>query len=134
MKYLYLACRILLALVFAVSGADKLFHLFPMSQVPPADSSQTILMTLLTSTGWLKVIGITELGGGLAVLYGGTVPFALCLLAPLTVNILVVCFLIAGGGKVAIPGLVVAGLELVLFYAYRDSFAGIWTVKAKPTV
>jgi uncharacterized membrane protein YphA (DoxX/SURF4 family) len=134
MKYFYLVCRILLAVVFAVSGADKLFNLFPTQHMPPADSPQTILFTLFKTTGWLKLIGVTELVGGLAVLYGGTVPFALCLLAPLTVNILAVDFLIAGGGKAAIAGLVVTALELVLFYAYRGSFAGIWTTKAKPTV
>lgn len=132
MKYLYLVLRILLAIVFVVSGADKLHPMFPRPQMPPGDP-QTVLFTLLATSGWLKIIGLTELLGGLLILYGGTVPFALCLLAPLTVNILAVSFLIAGGGKAAIAGLVVTALELVLFYAYRSSFAGIWTTKAAPT-
>lgn len=133
MKYLYLVCRILLAVVFIASGADKLFRLFPHPVMVPGDP-QTILFTLLFTSGWIKVIGVAEFIGGLLVLYSGTVPFALALLAPITVNILAVSYLIAGGGKAAIPGLVVTALELVLFYGYRGSFAGIWTTKATPTV
>ena len=30
--------------------------------------------------------------------------------------------------------IVVTILEIVLLYAYRGSFAGIWTTKAKPTL
>jgi putative oxidoreductase len=131
MKYLYLACRILLAFVFILSGADKLFHLFH-PHMPPADSPQTILFTLLTSSGWMKIIGLAELFGGILVLIGGTVPLGLCLLAPVTVNILAVSYLIAGGGKAAIAGLVVTLIELILFWGYRAYFAGIVNFKAKP--
>ena len=70
MKYLYIACRVLLALVFILSGADKLFHLFHMA-MPPAGTPQTILFTLLISSGWLKLIGLTEFVGGLLVLFYG---------------------------------------------------------------
>ena len=132
MKYVYIACRILLAIVFVLSGFDKIHQVFPHPPSVPGDP-QTILFTLLFTTGWIKVIGLAELIGGLLVLYGGTVPFALCLLAPVTVNILAVSYLIAGGGKAAIPGLVCTVLELALFYAYRGSFAGIWTTKAERT-
>jgi putative oxidoreductase len=132
MKYLYIACRVLLAIVFIMSGVDKIHQVFPHPPSVPGDP-QTILFTLLFTSGWIKVIGLAELIGGLAILYGGTVPFALCLLAPVTVNILAVSYLIAGGGKAAIAGLVVTVLELVLFYAYRGSFTGIWTTKATPT-
>jgi putative oxidoreductase len=130
MKWLYLIARILLAFVFVASGIDKLHPIFPHPAMVPGDP-QTILFTLLFTTGWLKVIGFFELVGGLLVLIGGTVPLGLCILAPITVNILAVSFLIAGGGKAAIPGLVVTVLELLLFWGYRPYFAGILTSKAK---
>jgi hypothetical protein len=33
-----------------------------------------------------------------------------------------------------IAPVVVTILETVLLYAYRESFAGVWTTKAKPTL
>jgi putative oxidoreductase len=90
-------------------------------------------MEVMGPTGWLKFIGLCEVLGGAFVLYRGTVPIGLVFLAPVTVNILLFSFLVAGGGAVAVPGLVILVLELILFYGYRGYFADILTRHAQPT-
>jgi uncharacterized membrane protein YphA (DoxX/SURF4 family) len=132
MKYVYLVCRILLGLGFVLSGAGKLFP-FMHAPAPVPGTAAAALMAAMVPTGWMKVVGLAELFGGLFVLYGGTVPLGLVLLAPVTVNILAVNILIMGGGGGLIAGLVCTVLELALFYAYRASFAGILTYRATST-
>jgi len=87
---------------------------------------------LMMASGWMKVIGAAQLIGGLLVLAGGTLPLGLCILGPLLVNILCFHAFFMGGQGIA-PGLVFTLFWLVLLYAYRASFAGIFTTKATPT-
>jgi putative oxidoreductase len=132
MKYVYIVARVLLALAFIPSGIDKLHQIFPHPPMVPGDP-QTIMFTLLATTGWLKVIGLTELLGGIFVLVGRTVPLSICLLAPVTINILAFGYLVAGGGKNGLGGLITAALELLLIYGYRHYFAGILSFEPKTT-
>lgn len=132
MKYLYLIVRILLGLMFVVFGANILHPFMPM-QMPPAGSPPAQLMGVLVPSGWMHLIGVFQLLGGLLVLIGGTAPLGLCFLAPVLVNILTFHLLLTGGAGIA-PGLVATVLELILIYAYRANFAGIFTYKATPTL
>jgi hypothetical protein len=132
MKYLYLIVRILLGLMFVVFGANILHPFMPM-QMPPAGSPPAQLMGVLVPSGWMHLIGVFQLLGGLLVLIGGTAPLGLCFLAPVLVNILTFHLLLTGGVGIA-PGLVATVLELILIYAYRANFAGIFTYKATPTL
>lgn len=77
-------------------------------------------------------VGFFQLLGGILVLIGGTLPLGLCILGPVIVNILIFHVTLAGGQGIA-PGIVAAILEIVLIYAYRANFAGIFTYQAKPT-
>jgi len=130
MKYVLLICRILLALVFIVFGFNKV-HEFMHAPMPPASSLPGQFFGVFFVSGYLKAIGIFEVLGGLLVLLGRTTPLGLCILCPITVNILLFTFLIAGGqGPWA--GLVCTLLELVLIYGYRSSFTGILSFDAKP--
>jgi putative oxidoreductase len=131
MKIVALICRILLGLGFVVFGANILHPFLPM---PPMDPSlpATKWDMLMMASGWMKVIGAAQLIGGLLVLFGGTVPLGLCILGPLLVNILCFHAFFTGGAGIA-PGLVFTLFWLVLIYAYREHFAGIFTTKATPT-
>jgi putative oxidoreductase len=131
MKIVALICRILLGIGFVVFGANILHPFMPMHP-PPVSSPPGQFMELFFATGWMKVIGIFQLVGGLLVLIGGTAPLGLCLLAPVLVNILCFHSLLMGGQGIA-PGLVFTLFEVVLIYAYRANFAGIFTAKAVPT-
>ena len=132
MKIVALICRILLGLMFVVFG-DNLMHPFlPMDSMPPAGSPPAQFMGVMMSTGWMHHIGFFQFLGGLLVLIGGTAPLGLVILGPILVNILTFHALLAGGHGIGL-GLFATLLEIILIYAYRANFAGIFTYKAKPT-
>ena len=130
MKVVALISRILLGAIFVFFGANLVHPFLPMPQTPQPPLI-TELMHVLMSSGWIKVIGAFQVLGGVLVLAGGTVPLGLCILCPLTVNILCVHAFLTHGSGIG-PGLLTAVLELVLIYAYRASFAGILSVHNKP--
>jgi uncharacterized membrane protein YphA (DoxX/SURF4 family) len=134
MKYVYLICRILLGLMFVFFGIN-LMHPFPFMpmQMPPAGSPPAQFMGVMAPSGWMHHVGFFQFLGGLLVLIGGIAPLGLVILGPILVNILTFHILLTGGHGIA-PGLVATLLEIILIYAYRANFAGIFTYKATPTV
>jgi putative oxidoreductase len=131
MKYLYLICRILLALVFIVFGFNGL-HPFMHMDMPPANSLPGQFMAVMGPSGWLHHVAALEVLGGILLLIGGTAPLGLVILGPIIINALMFHILLAGGQGIA-PALVAAALEIILIYGYRSNFAGIFTYKATPT-
>jgi uncharacterized membrane protein YphA (DoxX/SURF4 family) len=132
MKIIVLICRILLGLMFVVFGLNILHPFIPMKQPPPTPL-QTAFFTAMMGSGWMKLIGAFQVLGGLLVLAGGTLPLGLCILCPLTVNILSFHSFLAGGEGIGL-GLFATVLEIVLIYGYRASFAGVLSASQKPTV
>ena len=132
MKYLALICRILLGASFVFFGANIL-HPFLHMPAPVTGTAVGNWQVAMMASGWMKAIGLFQLLGGLLVLFGGTLPLGLCILCPITVNILLfhICFL---GGTGIGPGAFTAVLELVLLWAYRRNFSGILTAAAVPTL
>jgi putative oxidoreductase len=131
MKIVALICRILLGLMFVVFGANALHPFMPMP-TPPPGSLVAQFMGVMGPSGWMHHVGFFQLLGGLLVLIGGTLPLGLCILGPIIVNILIFHITIMGGQGIGM-GLVAALLEIILIYAYRANFAGIFTYKATPT-
>ena len=132
MKVLALICRILLGAIFVFFGANVVHPFLPMPPLPPAGTFLGDFDHAMMGSGWMTVVGVFQVLGGLLVLIGGTVPLGLCILCPLTVNILCAHVFLMGG-KGIVPGLVTAVLELVLIYAYRGSFAGVLSASQRPT-
>jgi len=128
MKIAVAISRILLGLVFAVFGFNKIVP-FMHPAMPTGDAGA--LMVLMYSHGWLTFYGFVETASGLMLLFGRYVPLALTLLAGLITNILLFGLTLAPSGLVI--GLVIGLLELFLVYAYRDSFAGIFDRRAQPS-
>lgn len=132
MKVLAIVCRILLGLVFVFFGC---MGLFMHPALPPRGTALGDFINIFHEVGWAQVISAFQVIGGLLVLFGGTVPFGLCILCPITVNILLFHTLFhAVAPSMIVAPIVVTILEIVLLYAYRASFAGVWTTKATPTV
>jgi len=131
MKYLALICRILLGLMFIVFGANVMHPFMPAPPMDP-NSPPAKFMMVMGPSGWMHHVGFFQVLGGLLVLIGGTAPLGLVILGPILVNILIFHILLMGGQGIA-PGAVATVLEIVLIYAYRANFAGIFTYRAKPT-
>jgi len=131
MKWLYLVCRILLGALFVFAGVMKIHPFGPQDMHMPAPAMQWF--GVMISSGWIVVLGYFEVLGGLLLLIGGTLPLGLCIVCPITVNILLFDILLAGRQGIG-AALVLVAFEVVLIYGYRGSFAGILSYKAKPTL
>ena len=132
MKIVALICRILLGLMFVVFGANGIHPFIPMGPMPPAGSPPAQFMGVMMPSGWMHHVAFFQILGGLLVLIGGTAPLGLVILGPILVNILLFHILLTGGQGIA-PGLIATLLEIILIYAYRNNFAGIFTYRATPT-
>jgi uncharacterized membrane protein YphA (DoxX/SURF4 family) len=126
MKIVTMIARILLALLFLVSGLDKLFHFFPPQPLPPGAAGK--FMDALMSTKYLVIIGLCEAVGGILLIVNRFVPLALTILGPVIVNILLTGTLMDHRGLV--PGIVVTVLWFVVFWWHREAFAKI--LEARP--
>lgn len=128
MKIAALIARILLGLEFLVFGLNGFLHFIPNPPMQPSDMN-TFSMLLFRSHYIVPVLTLQVIGGAL-LLIGRFIPLALVLLGPIVVNILITHILLQPAGLP--PGALAAVLWLVLFYAYRQYFAGIFTANATP--
>ena len=129
MKILVLGSRILLGMLFTAIGLNHLVKFTHMA-VPPGDPAT--LLGLMVAHHWFVFYGLIEEAGGLMLLSGWFVPLGLTLLAGMGANILLFHITLERSG---LPAMLFFGLlELLLVYAYRASFAGIFAAKAKPAV
>ncbi|MBG26030.1 MULTISPECIES: DoxX family membrane protein [Croceibacter] len=110
--------RYLLALMLLVFGLNKFLKLLPMPELPPNAAE---FMTELAATGYvLPVVGAIEIFIGILLLINKWTPFALVLLAPISVNILLFHLFLD------LPGiggaLIVAILNGILIYKHWSKF------------
>jgi uncharacterized membrane protein YphA (DoxX/SURF4 family) len=122
MKYVIVIVRVLLGLMFVVFGSNAFFHFIPM---PEMHGQAGAFITALASSGYLYVIAVLQVLGGLCLLLGARfVPLGLTLLGPVIVNIVLYhLFLDTQGLPMAI---VVAALALFLLWIYRFKFPAIF--------
>ncbi|MES2487543.1 MAG: DoxX family membrane protein [Bacteroidota bacterium] len=115
--------RIILGLILIVFGANKLFNFIPLPQ-PPQGALD--FMTSLDATGYaLPVIAIFEIAIGLMLLFRIWVPFALVLLVPLSLNILLFHLFLDVPGIIA--AVVVVALNGILLYKHRIKYIPLFT-------
>ncbi|WP_310993299.1 DoxX family membrane protein [Aequorivita marina] len=116
--------RVVLGLGLLFFGLSKLIHFnFLPTHIYTGD--EALLMEILSNSGYLlKAIGVFEILIGLMLILGKWVPFALILLAPISVNILL--YHVFTGKPGFIPAIIVIALNVVLIYkhwkAYRPLF------------
>ena len=123
MKYLIVIVRVLLGLEFVVFGSNAFFHF--MGPMPEMEGQAGAFMTALMSSGYMYVIAILQILGGLCFLLGARfVPLGLTLLGPVIVNIILFhVFLLPQGIGI---GIVDAVLALFLLWIYRFKFPAIF--------
>jgi uncharacterized membrane protein YphA (DoxX/SURF4 family) len=123
MKYVIIIARVLLGLVFVVFGSNAFFHF--LGPVPEMQGQAGAFITALMSSGYMYVIAMLQVLGGLCLLIGSR--FAapgLMLLGPVIVNIVLYhIFLDHTANPVAI---VIALLALFLLWVYRFKFPAIF--------
>ena len=112
--------RILFGLFLLLFGVNKFANFMPF---PPIPGDGGTLMGIYFTSGFLKLIGILEILGGLALLTGKYVPLALTFMVAIMFNAAVFHALHDPANIVAaIVGLV---LGLALVYAYKDRFSSL---------
>jgi putative oxidoreductase len=122
MKYAIIIPRVLLGLVFVVFGANAFLHFIPMS---PMQGQAGAFIGALVSSGYIYVIALLQVVGGLLLLIGARfVPLGLTLLGPVIVNIMLYhIFLDPSGLPMAC---VISILALFLLWVYRYKFPAIF--------
>ena len=114
--------RILFGLFCLIFGLNKFIGFMPF---PPIPGDGGTLMAIYASSGFMKIIGVLEILGGLALVIGKYVPMALVFLVAIMFNAFLFHALhdpanIAG----AVLGMILA---LILVYAYKARFASLFS-------
>ena len=129
MKIVSWIARILLGLMMVVFGSNPFLKFLPM-QLPPGLAGQ--FLSVLIQSHIVYVVGAVQVIGGLLVFINRYVPLGLTLLGPVIVNIL--CYHLFMDPKGIGPGILALICWFILFFRYRQSFAGILgTQPVQPT-
>ncbi len=129
MKHAILGARLLLGFSFIVFGINPWLQFLPL---PELNEAAKAFFSAMSTSYLLTFVKITEVVGGLLLLTGRFVPFALIILAPIVLNILFFhVFLDTTGLSLA---LFLMALQVFLAWAYRDSFTGVLAMNAQPKV
>ena len=122
MKIVTLIARLLLGLISVVFGLNAFLNFLNMGPMPSGLAGQFIGALALSHYFW--VVAALQVVGGALLLINRFVPLGLVLLGPVIVNIILYhAFLNPAGAPLAIVVLI---LWLVVFYAHRQYFSGIF--------
>ena len=109
--------RILLGIMMVFFGLNKFAHFMDF---PPIPGDGGVLMGIYISSGFMSLIGVLEIAGGVGLLINKFVPLSLTLLIAILFNATMFHVLHDMGNVVgALVGLI---LGIVLVYAHKDRF------------
>lgn len=112
--------RIVLGVLLIVFGANKFLNFIPMEQ--PSGAAGEFLSSLASSGYVFPVIGCLEVVIGLLLVIKKWVPFALVLLAPISINILLYHLFLDIPGKGLTVAIAIAAIHVMLIYKYWSSY------------
>jgi len=122
MKIVTLIARLLIGLIFVVFGLNGFLNFLNMGPMPSGLAGQFIGALALSHYYW--VVAALQVVAGVLLLINRFVPLALVLLGPVIVNIICYhAFLNPSGAPLAVVVLI---LWLIVFYAHRQYFSGIF--------
>ena len=117
---------VLLFLVFTCMALLLMLKVIPMPPPPPEGTPAAMFMGAVAPTGYLTMIQLFEMIGGILVVIPKTRNFGLLVLGPIIVNILAFhIFIMKGEGLFNPPVILVSVLAAFLLWAGRKSFAGL---------
>jgi putative oxidoreductase len=124
MKYAIIIVRVLLGLVFVVFGSNAFLHFIPNQPIPGQAGA---FLGALASSGYLYVIAVLQVLGGLCLLLGARfVPLGLTLLGPVIVNIVLFHVFLDKSAFGLGMACVISLLTLFLLWIYRFKFPAIF--------
>ena len=126
MKLASTIARLLLGVIFVVFGLNMWFHFIPIPPFPE-DSQAGAFMGAIYMTGFLTVVKVLEVTGGLLLLTGRYTNLALALLGPVIVNIALFHIFLVGSGY-AMPALL-GVLSLVVLAGRKDFTSALFASK-----
>lgn len=114
--------RLLLGLLLLLFGINKVFDLVPMFEMPLGAAD---FIESLKNSGYVfYTVALIEIVVGLLLLFKKWVPFALVILAPISLNILLFhMFLNVSDILVAI---IIASLNIILIYKYWKAYRSLF--------
>ena len=114
--------RIILGIVLIIFGLNKFLNFMSM---PPMEGDAATFMGGLRVSGYMfPLLGIIEILVGVLLILNKAVPFALILLAPLAVNM--VLFHVAMAPAGILPAAIVFVLNAYLMYTDWDKFKDLF--------
>lgn len=122
MKIVVLIARLLLGLIFVVFGLNGFLNFLNMGPMPSGLAGQFVSALALSHYFW--VVAALQIIGGALLLVNRYVPLGLVLLGPVIVNIILYHLFLNPAGM--LMAVVVAILWLIVFYAHRQYFSGIF--------
>lgn len=130
MKIATLVAGALLGLLFIMSAVTFLFKLVNIPELPEG-TPMASFMAALVPTGYMTVVKVIELLGGIFVAIPRTRNLGLLFLGPILVNIFVYHQLVAGDGVLQPMLLGIAALALFLLWVERKAWlALVWPLKS----
>jgi uncharacterized membrane protein YphA (DoxX/SURF4 family) len=125
MKIAVMVARILLGLIFFVFGLNGFLHFMPN---PPPTPAAGAFFGALIATGYMfSLVFLPQVLGGALLLLNIAVPFALVILAPVIVNIILFHIYLSPVPMQLAIAFIVAAFELFLAWYYRANFAPLFT-------
>jgi len=126
MKYAPSIAGAILGLLFITFGSNFFLKFIPMGDPPPADSLPGHFMAATFATGYMALVAVLQVAGGVLVAFPKTRNIGLLVLGPIIVNILCYhSFVLKGEGLFSPPVLLVSLLALFLLWSERRAFAGL---------
>jgi uncharacterized membrane protein YphA (DoxX/SURF4 family) len=129
-RYLTPTARILLGLIFTVTGLNGFLNFLPQPAAPMPPGAVAFAGAMLKTGYLMPLLMATQLVSGLLLLAGRWVPLALALLAPVVVNIVAFHLFLAPAGLP--PAGLVLVLEAYLAWAYRGAFRPMLAWRVTP--
>src|SRR5512133_3100007 len=129
-RHLPAVVRVLLGLLFFVSGLNGFLNFLPQPSAPLPPGPVAFINPHVKTGYMLPLISATQLIVGVLLLSNRFVPLALALLAPFMVNSIAFhVFLEPSGRPMAF---IVLALQLYLVWVYRESYRSMLTARVQP--
>lgn len=129
MKIAATVSRYLLGILFTVFGLNGFLHFIPAQPMGSPLAMQFV--TALMASHYMTFVFLVQLIGGVLLLANRFVPFALTILAPVIVNILLFHTLMNPEGL--LPGALATVFWLLVFMSVRHAFDGIFQATPSAT-